>query len=69
MNRKEVVIAGFKVLLIIMRALKSRTMGWTGCVPYMGEVGYTDGILAGKLQEKWPHGKHRHRWRIILKWI
>jgi hypothetical protein len=42
MNWKEVAIAYFKVLLNIMRALKSRPMGGAGCVPYMGDVGYAN---------------------------
>jgi hypothetical protein len=46
----------------IVREIKSRMAIWADHVACMGEMKNLYTILVGKLQEKRPLGRPRHRW-------
>jgi hypothetical protein len=46
----------------MIRMIKSRRVRWVGHVARMGETKNTYRILMGKLEDKRPLGKPRHRW-------
>jgi hypothetical protein len=46
----------------LIRVIKSRRMRWVGHVLLMGEKRNTYRTLIGKLEEKRPLGRPRHRW-------
>jgi hypothetical protein len=54
---------------IIMCVIKSRGMRWAGHVARIAEGRDVYRVLMGKPEGKRPFGRHRRRWRILLKWI
>jgi len=53
----------------IARVIKSRRMTWAGNVASMGDRRGVFRVLVGKPEGKRSLGRHRRRWRIILRWI
>jgi len=53
----------------IFRVIKSRRMRWSGHVTRIGERRGLYRVLLGKPEGKKRHGRPRHRWKIILRWI
>jgi hypothetical protein len=51
----------------IVRAIKSRRMGWVGHVARMGEKRGMYRVLVGKPEVKRPLGRPRHRWEDNIK--
>jgi hypothetical protein len=51
----------------IVRAIKSRRMGWAGHVARMGERRDIYRVLMGKPEVKRPLGRPRHRWEDNIK--
>jgi hypothetical protein len=51
----------------IVRAIKSRRMGWAGHVARMGERRRVYRVLVGKPEEKRPLGRLRRRWEDNIK--
>jgi hypothetical protein len=49
--------------------IKSRKMKWEWYVARIREKGNAYRILVGKPERKRRLGRHRHKWRIILKSI
>ena len=59
----------FKISLLLLNSspnivwvIKSRRMRWAGHVAHMGEEKRVYRVLVGKLEEKRPLGRPRHRW-------
>jgi hypothetical protein len=53
----------------IVRVIKLRRMRWAGHVACMGEVRGVYNILAGRLEERRPLGRHRHRWKDNISMV
>jgi hypothetical protein len=51
----------------IVRVIKARRMRWAGHVAPMGEVRCAYNILVGRLEERSPLGRPRHRWEDNIK--
>jgi hypothetical protein len=51
----------------IIRAIKSRRMGWPGHVACLGDRRGTNRVLVGRPQEKRPLERPRHRWEANIK--
>jgi hypothetical protein len=51
----------------IVRVIKSRRIMWAEHVARMGEGRGGYGVLVGRPEGKRPLGRHRHRWKIILR--
>ena len=51
----------------IIRVMKSRRLRWAGHVARVGESRSAYRVLAGKPEERRPHGRRRHRWEDNIK--
>jgi hypothetical protein len=53
----------------IIWVIKSRILIWAGHVACVEGRRGAYRVLVGKSEGRRPHGRPRHRWEIILKWI